>query len=1071
MAEPTQWRTPLPKTGEWGGPGDPARRLWGLWREGQKPGVGEYVATAGVGDPEQILAVLRVDQAERFRDGQWVRAESYFEAFPAVRDDAERAVDFIFSEYLLREENGDQPAVEEYAERFPDHADELKLQIELHRAMVTRDGPATSFIPGGETLFDTRMRESGVALDVPPEIPGFEVGGILGRGGMAVVYRAWQQELNRPVALKMVHAGAVASNALQARFRIEAEAIARLRHPNIVQIHGVDQHKGALVLILELVEGQNLARRIAGTPQPVAWSATLVETVARAIHAAHQQGVVHRDLTPANILLTADDAPKITDFGLAKLMKGGSDLRSQTGELLGTPSYMAPEQAASRHEAIGATTDVYALGAILYELLAGRPPFKAESPLETLRQVISAEPVPPSRLRPNLARDLETICLKCLQKEPAHRYGGALDVALDLRRFLESRPIQARRSGAAERAWRFCRRNPAVASLLALVIVLCCTMAIGSTVAAFWLKRSRDEAFLERNRAEANFLEARHAVDDSFTKVSESVLLNAPGLQPLRRQLLQDALRYYRGFVERLRGQTSAQADLAAALARMAKITAEIGSKEQALGFASQSRGIHEALAAAAPSSARLQRELARSIAAVANLRAETSQRDDAVAEYRKALALQQALVAANPGDIEAHNDLAATESGLGFVLEPLGRAREAGECYERALAIRERLTTAFPDDPRFGNDLARDHNRIGGLHRAANRRDEAIRAYRQAIKIQEALVASYPDVAVYRSSLARSYRLLGVCQRETNQLDLALATYDKARRAQESLVAANPSVNEYRNELGDTFNSIANIERARGDLDESLRFHRRALQLRKELVAANPRVVRYQIALGGSYNAIARIQTERGRRQDALKTFADFRDQMIDVLKGDTANSDARFWLSSAWHNTGLVLAELGRTAEAVAAFRNAIEEKRRALATGPKSKARIRSLGNHHLALAEAQRALGLPAEAAKTLWDNRQIWASDPDGLYDLACGLAACIAPSGGDARGRGAIEHLTGDQGNHADRAIEALEQAADAGFRDAARLCGDKVLAPLRSRDDFQALVNRLAFPRDPFAP
>jgi tetratricopeptide (TPR) repeat protein len=1069
MPESTQWLPPLPQTRDWGHSDDPARRLWDLWREGQEPSVADFLAQIGLREPEKILAVLRVDQSERFRIAQWVRAETYLEAFPVVRDDPEGAVDLIFSEFLLREEKGERPAPEEYAERFPHHAEELKLQIDLHRAMEAHNELAPSQAGGARTLFDPRALESALGPDGLPEVPGFEVLEVLGRGGMGVVYRAWQKELKRPVALKMVQAGAQASRAMRARFRVEAEAVARLQHPNIVQIHGADQHKGVLILVLELVDGRNLAQQIAGTPQPVQWAAELVETLAQAIHAAHQQGVVHRDLTPANILLTAADTPKITDFGLAKLVIGGGDLRSQTGELLGTPSYMAPEQAASRHEAIGAATDVYALGAILYELLSGRPPFKAESPLETLRQVLSDEPVPPSRLRPRLERDLETICLKCLRKEPSQRYSSALALAEDLRRFADGRPIEARRSSVGERAWRFCRRNRAVVLLLALVLALSGALAIGSTVAAFWLMRSRDEALLERNRAQANFLQARQAVDDSFTKVSDSALLYAPGLQPLRRQLLHDALRYYHGFAQRLGDQPAVQADLASVLVRMAKITADIGSKEEALGYARQARGIYEALAAARPGDSRLRSELARTVAAVALLRNETGRRDDAASEYRKALAIQRKLVAAEPASVQAQNDLATSESGLGQVLEALARPDEALGSYERALAIREQLATAFPNDADFCNDLARDHARLGGLHRAAGRRDEAIRSFHRAIAIQEALIATHAEVAHYRSSLAASYRLLGICERESNRLDLALESYQKARGSQEALVAANPSVTDYRSNLSDTFNSIANIQRARGDRDEALRTHRHALEIREALVAANPRVVRYQNAMAGSYNAIAIIQTELGRLEDALRTFGQFRERMTKVLAGDPGNCDARVWLSSAWHNTGNVLVRLGRAAEAIPAFRQAIDQKGHALAAGPKTKSRLRSLGNHYFDLAEAQRVLNQPAEAARTLWEHRQIWDYDPDGQYRLACGMALCIRLVD---RGHGRPNALQRAEGqNYGDKAMSALRQAVGAGFRDVARIQSDADLEPLRARDDFHALVGGLAFPSDPFAP
>jgi serine/threonine protein kinase len=314
----------------------------------------------------------------------------------------------------------------------------------------------------------------------------------LGKGGMGVVYLAEQDNLKRPVALKVIRHGIDATSGEVARLRAEAEAIAGLQHPNIVHIYDVGESAGLPYLVLEFVPGGSLAQHLNGTPQSVRPAAQLVETLAQAVHAAHANGIIHRDLKPANILLSdkqhgardesdgcpplasrlASLVPKITDFGLAKCVTGdGEGLDSRgltvTGELLGTPNYMAPEQAMVPRQPVGPAADVYALGAILYELLTGRPPFTGETPLATVLQVLHNEPVPVTGLQPDLPRDLETICLKCLRKEPRQRYESALELAEDVRRFLRDEPIRARPVGAVEKLRRWVRRHPVPAGLLA----------------------------------------------------------------------------------------------------------------------------------------------------------------------------------------------------------------------------------------------------------------------------------------------------------------------------------------------------------------------------------------------------------------------------------------------------------------------------------------------------------------------------------------------------------------------------------------------------------------------------
>ena len=266
-----------------------------------------------------------------------------------------------------------------------------------------------------------------------PRLPGYQILGELGRGGMGVVYKARQVALNRLVAIKMVLAGGHAGAEQLARFHTEAQAVAALQHTNIVQIYEVGACEGLPYFTLEFVDGGPLDKALAGKPQIPKDAAKLLETLARAMHFAHQHGIVHRDLKPANVLLSADGVPKITDFGLAKKLEGDSS-QTKSGTLMGTPSYMAPEQARGEFKELGPAADVHALGAILYEMLTGRPPFLGATPVETIMQVIREEPVPPSQLLPKLARDIETICLKCLQKEPHKRYADCEALAEDLRR-------------------------------------------------------------------------------------------------------------------------------------------------------------------------------------------------------------------------------------------------------------------------------------------------------------------------------------------------------------------------------------------------------------------------------------------------------------------------------------------------------------------------------------------------------------------------------------------------------------------------------------------------------------
>jgi serine/threonine protein kinase len=363
--------------------------------------------------------------------------------------------------------------------------------------MLTKDEPFDVGATDGWTGSSHAAAFDGVSL------PEFDLLAELGRGGMGVVYKARHRPLNRVVALKMISDGKYASPAQRERFLIEAEAVARLRHPSIVQIYDIGEADGHPFVTLELLEGGSLADRLKGSTQPGRAAAELVGTLATAIHVAHQAGIVHRDLKPANILFDADGTPKITDFGIAKRLEV-EESQTETGQVIGTPSYMAPEQAQGEIRKIGPATDIYALGALLYETLTGRPPFKGASKMVTLNQVINDDVVPPSRIQPGIARDLETICLKCLEKEPPKRYGTALELADDLNRYLDDLPIRARRTPLWERAAKWVRRHPTAATLMSLGTAAVLALVITSVAVA----RLEDQRVARRRSESEQLLDA-----------------------------------------------------------------------------------------------------------------------------------------------------------------------------------------------------------------------------------------------------------------------------------------------------------------------------------------------------------------------------------------------------------------------------------------------------------------------------------------------------------------------------------------------------------------------------------
>ncbi|HEV3447479.1 MAG TPA: serine/threonine-protein kinase [Gemmataceae bacterium] len=814
-------------------------------RGGPEPNPETYLSSFNEPERSWLRCELEKTAVEQRRLRAAATEQTHEEISGAVKKASEQSVTVDLAPDTKVDEN-QQTADFQAAAHHPagDAAGTLDYAPEPGDSQATLDEPPGTKLSADFSVDDT-CHETAANAEYQ-SVAGYEILGTLGRGAMGVVYRARQRGLRRVVALKMILAGGHASDIELARFRTEAEAVGQLQHPNIVQVYEVGEHNGCPFLSLEFINGDSLQKKLGGMPQPVLHAAQMVQVLAQAMDFAHRKGIIHRDLKPANVMLMAGQGegsgesstisnaplvetlygvPKIADFGLAKRLEEDAG-QTRSGTILGTPSYMAPEQAEGRSKDVGPLADQYALGAILYEMLTGRPPFRGETVLDTLEQVRKQEPVPPAQLQPKVPRDLETICLKALQKEAQKRYADCAALAEDLRRFVASEPILARPVSAPERFLRWCRRNPITASLSAGIAALLVVVTVVSTISAFKLNELKNIA--EANERDARLAEAvasdqaKLALDtygDLVTKVQDK-LSESPAGRNLRGDILDMAMQGVTKVAEAGKKKAGLDQRIAAsAHNQMGGILLRLGRSKQALEHYQQAHAILTRLAAENPESDKAKGNVAVALGSLGNLMAESGQKESARDYYLKALQLRKE-IHDQPGnhDLPRHEVKLSLAQSYDTLARLTADPAEALTWDKQALALYQEASNLAPDNMAIKHALWQAYARDAEISLSAHDYAAAIKTYRVCLGITEDMVKAQSQQRNYKRDLGNVLAKLAGIEFLAGQPRPAEEHYTRSVEVFRGLLQADPRDEEAQKQKNDNSYFLGTAAVAAGD-------------------------------------------------------------------------------------------------------------------------------------------------------------------------------------------------------------------------------------------------------------
>jgi serine/threonine protein kinase/TPR repeat protein len=818
---------------------------------------------------------------DKWRGGQRPEIEDSLYQAP-VNQQLDMFAHLLDIELFWRRKAREVPTPDEYRLRFPNFAE----VIEQHFT----SGGSDESVPNAnqETFLLTPSKPLPSEAVSARSFGNYELLREIGRGGMGIVYQAWQPSANRFVALKLIRRDRLEAlprahqSGVIHRFQHEAQAAGHIEHDHIVTVYEVGEIEGEHFFSMRYVEGQSLGDIFRDGPLDGERAARYLEPVARAVHEAHLHGILHRDLKPQNILVDAKtDRALVVDFGLAKLAEGAEEM-TQAGDVMGTPAYMPPEQAEDSSR-VTAKSDVYALGATLYHAITGHPPFAAGSPLEMIRKV--AEETPPAirTTNPNIHRDLETICLKCLEKEPARRYASAEALADELLRFLNREPIEARPISSFARGIRWCHRNPVIAGLICCTIVFFAAALVSGLVGYAQTRMALSES-------ERHYQTAHELLNRFYTRVSEESLLNQPGMQPLRRDLLQQALVYYEQFLKERVDDPTIQDELSTTAYRVGRITELLETVKAAEPWYHRALKMQEQIAAQHPEHFANRVALGDTLNALGGVELAQGRLKDAEEYYERAVEVRRQLTSATPAGFDLQRTLANTIMNLGVISRDKGNIQRAEERFLSAQELRREILDSRPDDLETRRDLAKGSFNLADLCRSKDPPDDegAKEFFGEALSLFEQLLEAEPNDLANQYRATVTARLLGDLLCRSNDFEQALPHYLRAFELGRQLAYHNPDVPTYQSQLAIVLTNTGELYR--GELGVNLDYAEscfaEAKEILERLVDEYPKEAQYAELLMITMWTLAEVKADQGDQETAKAQFEELRTRLKRLVR-----------------------------------------------------------------------------------------------------------------------------------------------------------------------------------------